>query len=297
MLFWRIVIGIPVVLILVGLFYLDELFFIRGVVLMPLFLVCLYFLCTELLNLLHAGGLHPRRSTVYIGTYMMTFCCWLICAGHNYIAEKNLTNEMLWKWSAGGASMGMILVLASGVLIAFVGEMWRYKRPGGVTINLAGAVFVMGYLGLLTCFLILLRMVHGILPLLSMVIVTKMNDTGAYTVGRLMGRHKLAPELSPKKTIEGGIGGVVFAVFGGWFFFNVLCPQNDVGVVGWASYSIVVALAGALGDLACSLIKRDVGIKDSGTLVPGFGGFLDLFDSLILAAPVAFFWWTFCLPT
>ena len=65
--------------------------------------------------------------------------------------------------------------------------------------------------------------------------------------------------------------------------------------MNWLLFGLVVALAGSLGDLAGSLVKRDVDKKDSGSMIPGFGGFLDLFDSLILAAPVAFFWWTFCV--
>ena len=190
--------------------------------------------------------------------------------------------------------MGILFTFAGGILIAFIGEMWRYKRPGGVTINLAAAIFMMGYLGLLSCFIILLRMTYGLLPLLAMISVVKMNDTGAYTVGRLLGRHKMAPELSPKKTIEGGGGGLVFAVFASWFFFYVL----KAGPATWPNvlfFGLAVAVSGALGDLAASLIKRDVGKKDSGSTIPGFGGLLDLFDSLILAAPVAFFWWTFCV--
>lgn len=295
MLSWRFAIGIPVVLTLIGLCWLDNILPVRGMILLPMFLICLFFLCKELLDLLHAGGLHPRRSTVYGGTFLMLICCWVICAGHNYMVDGGIPDNSRWEWGAGRASMGMILVFASGILIAFAGEMWRYKRPGGVTINLAGAVFVMAYLGLLCCFLVLMRMTYGIMELLSLVIVVKINDIGAYTVGRLLGRHKMAPELSPKKTIEGGLGGMLFAIFGAWFSFKVLMPSFEVHWIGWFSYGISVALAGALGDLAGSLIKRDVQIKDSGKLVPGFGGFLDIFDSIIISAPVAFFWWTFIL--
>ncbi|MDR1959732.1 MAG: phosphatidate cytidylyltransferase [Planctomycetaceae bacterium] len=296
MLIWRMVIGVPVVLLLIGLCILDNLFCIKGIVLLPLFGVCLFFLCKEFLDLLHAGGLYPRRFTVYGGTLLMTVSCWVICVGHDYMVCLDSAGHAAthWEWAAGRASMGMVLVFASGILVAFAGEMWRYKRPGGVTINLAGAVFAMAYLGLLACFLVLLRMVYGIGELLSYVMIVKMNDIGAYTVGRLLGRHKMAPELSPKKTIEGGLGGLAFALFGSWFSLTILMSRHT-DFIEWFSYGIAVALAGALGDLAGSLIKRDVQIKDSGTLVPGFGGFLDIFDSLLIAAPVAFFWWTLVL--
>jgi len=293
----RLLFAFPLVAVILGLAWVDEYIPVKGVALMPVFLISLSFLCRELLDLLSAGGLHPRRSTVYLGTFLMAVCCWVICVGHYhdrmYFPGMKNVDDVAWRWAAG-AAMGILFIFAGGILIAFAGEMWRYKRPGGVTINLAGSVFIMGYLGLLTCFIILLRMTFGLGPLLMMIAIVKMNDTGAYTVGRIFGRHKMAPELSPKKTIEGGFGGLVFAVTTSWFCFTFL-KTADVIVTNWLFFGLVVALAGSLGDLAGSLIKRDVGKKDSGSLIPGFGGFLDLFDSLILAAPIAFFWWTFCV--
>ncbi len=293
----RLLFALPTVAVILGLAWLDDRLVVKGVALMPVLLVSLAFLCRELLDLLSAGGLHPRRSSVYFGTFLMAVCCWIICVGHNndrlnFPGMGQLDDEA-WRWAAG-AAMGILFTFAGGILIAFAGEMWRYKRPGGVTINLAGAVFLMGYLGLLVCFIILLRMTYGLIPLLMMIAIVKLNDVGAYTVGRIFGRHKMAPELSPKKTIEGGFGGLAFAVFTSWFWFYFLQPAPAF-VPNWLFFGLAVAMAGSLGDLAGSLIKRDVGKKDSGSLIPGFGGFLDLFDSLILAAPVAFFWWTFCV--
>ena len=297
----RLLFAFPTIAVILGLAYIDDTLPIKGVALLPVLLVSLGFLCRELLDLLSDGGLYPRRSSVYLGTFVMAVCCWAICVGHyherwNFPGMKNL-DDVAWRWAAG-AAMGILFTFAGGILIAFAGEMWRYKRaymrPGGVTINLAGAVFIMGYLGLLTCFIILLRMTYSLIPLLMMIAIVKMNDTGAFTVGRIFGRHKMAPELSPQKTIEGGIGGLIFAEFTSWFCFYFLKPAPAT-VTNWLFFGLAVALAGSLGDLAGSLIKRDVGKKDSGSLIPGFGGFLDLFDSLILAAPVAFFWWTFCV--
>ena len=294
----RLLFAFPIIAVILGLAWLDAALPVKGVALMPVLLISLGFLCRELLDLLSAGGLQPRRSSVYIGTFLMGVCCWIICVGHDhermYFPGMKDLDDVAWKWAAG-AAMGILFTFPGGILTAFIGEMWRYRRPGGVTINLAGAVFIMGYLGLLTCFIILLRMTYGLVPLLMMIAIVKMNDSGAYTIGRIFGRHKMAPELSPKKTIEGGIGGLVFAVAASWFCFTFLNPPASDRVTNWLFFGLAVALSGSLGDLAGSLIKRDVGKKDSGTLIPGFGGFLDLFDSLILAAPVAFFWWTFCV--
>ena len=293
----RLLFALPTITVVLGLAWLDGQLEIKGVALMPVLLVSLGFLCRELLDLFSAGGVHPRRSSVYLGTFLMAVCCWAICVGHYherwYFPGMRQLDDAAWRWAAG-AAMGILFTFAGGILVAFIGEMWRYKRPGGVTINLAGAVFIMGYLGLLVCFIILLRMTYGLIPLLMMIAIVKMNDTGAFLVGRIFGRHKMAPELSPKKTIEGGIGGLIFAAFASWCFFYFFSPAR-VSAPNWLFFGLVVALAGSLGDLAGSLIKRDVGKKDSGSLIPGFGGFLDLFDSLILAAPVAFFWWTFCV--
>jgi phosphatidate cytidylyltransferase len=128
--------------------------------------------------------------------------------------------------------------------------------------------------------------------------VVKMSDVGAYTVGRLAGRHKLAPVLSPGKTIEGALGGLLFACLGSWIALRWVLPAMTGAVAvysnwGWLVYGLLVGLAGILGDLAESLIKRDVGRKDSSDWLPGFGGVLDMLDSVLLAAPVAYLCWAF----
>jgi phosphatidate cytidylyltransferase len=175
--------------------------------------------------------------------------------------------------------------------------MRRYHHPGGVTINLAGAVFAIGYLGLLSCFMIQLYMAYGILAVLSLVLVTKMCDIGAFTVGKMLGWHKMTPVLSPNKTIEGAIGGVLFSCIGAWFWFDVILVHfdgaNRTATLGWLTFGIAVALIGMVGDLGGSLIKRDSQMKDSGHLVPGFGGILDVFDSLLMTAPIGYFFWVF----
>ncbi|MGL6194266.1 MAG: phosphatidate cytidylyltransferase [Thermoguttaceae bacterium] len=309
MLYWRLCIGIPVVVGIGILSYSDMLvadwFKVRGLVLMPLFLITICFLCSEVLELLAAGGLHPRRSTVYSGTIGMTFFCWLACVLEGYMSDIPVgpLSEDGWNWAAT-ASVWTLLALAIGIMIAFAGEIHRYSKPGGTTVNLAGAVFAITYIGLLSCFIVQLRMAFGIAAVLSLVVVTKMCDTGAYTVGHLFGRHKMVPGISPGKTIEGTIGGIVFAVFGSWLWFNHIKPlafstsfihaeATPSTIFGWLSFGIVVAASGALGDLAESLIKRDVKRKDSSRWMPGLGGFLDIFDSLLLAAPIAYAWWAF----
>ena len=148
-----------------------------------------------------------------------------------------------------------------------------------------------------------LRLGWGIGALASWIIVVKMGDIGAYTVGRLIGRHKMAPAISPGKTIEGAIGALLFACLGSWLTFSWLAMPEFRWLVppesiepspwwGWITFGLLMGVTGIIGDLAESLLKRDVGWKDSGNWLPGFGGVLDVLDSLLLSAPFACFCWS-----
>ncbi len=125
-----------------------------------------------------------------------------------------------------------------------------------------------------------------------------MGDIGAYTVGRLIGRTRLSPTISPGKTVEGAFGAIVFACAGAYISFNVILqllpsrlPLNPGIPGGWLVFGLAMAVAGMVGDLAESLLKRDVGVKDSSSWMPGFGGVLDILDSLLLSAPIAWLLW------
>ncbi|MFA9375398.1 MAG: phosphatidate cytidylyltransferase [Lachnotalea sp.] len=117
-------------------------------------------------------------------------------------------------------------------------------------------------------------------------------DTCAYCVGMLIGKHKLAPKLSPKKSIEGGIGGVLGAAFIGVIYSLVIgryLINKQSPLIEYAIISAIGAILSQIGDLAASAIKRNHEIKDYGTLIPGHGGILDRFDSVIFTAPVIYF--------
>jgi phosphatidate cytidylyltransferase len=129
-----------------------------------------------------------------------------------------------------------------------------------------------------------------------MVIATKFGDIGAYTLGRLFGKRKMAPRLSPGKTWMGGLGALLFSALAGWAWLQFATPlfNADWQPPAWylsLFYGAVLGVAGLLGDLCESLIKRDVGNKDSARLMPGFGGLLDLLDSILFAGPVAYLLW------
>ncbi|MFY0252974.1 phosphatidate cytidylyltransferase [Chitinophaga sp. 30R24] len=124
-----------------------------------------------------------------------------------------------------------------------------------------------------------------LIPLLLIIFIW-INDTMAYIVGSLIGRTPFAPAISPKKTIEGTVGGMILAVaaagiYGHFWGSEYLAQQH------WIALSLIAAIFGTIGDLIESKLKRMAGVKDSGKIMPGHGGFLDRFDSLLLAAPFA----------
>lgn len=124
---------------------------------------------------------------------------------------------------------------------------------------------------------------------------TFLNDTGAYFAGRFFGRHKLAPIVSPKKTWEGAIGGVLTAMFAGAavkYVFDRWVPDGNLvrfPYLGCVLVGFLLGISGILGDLTESLIKRDADIKDSGSILPGHGGMLDRIDALLFTLPVTYY--------
>lgn len=124
---------------------------------------------------------------------------------------------------------------------------------------------------------------NPILPL-TVFIFLWVSDTGAYCIGSLFGKHRLFERISPKKSWEGSIGGGIFAIFAALIFAHYFDFMN---MLQWIGLAIVVIVFGTWGDLTESLLKRKLGIKDSGNVLPGHGGLLDRFDSSLMAIPAA----------
>lgn len=286
MLRWRLLLGGMLIAALVGLVRLDYLSSVPATWLFPLAVLAAVGAASEVVSLLAAGGRRPLASVIYGGTLA--------------VIASNAIPLFVLRESDPLARLGWpLLAFTLSVLAALVGEMIRYRRPGGVMVNVALAVFGVAYAGLLLTFAVQLRVLgqgnEGLVALVALIAVVKFGDTGAYTVGRLIGRHKMAPIISPGKTWEGAGGAVVFALLGSWLSFTQLPRWMAAPIAqpswAWIVFGLVVGLAGLLGDLAESLFKRDVGSKDSSTWMPGFGGVLDLLDSILFAAPVAFICW------
>jgi phosphatidate cytidylyltransferase len=187
---------------------------------------------------------------------------------------------------------------AVAVLIMFTLAIWL-RGPGArplsaVAVTLFGVVYTGGMLS----FGVALRYhnyavgrMAGTLLLLLPILLTWVNDIGAYALGRLFGRRKLLPSVSPGKTVAGAIGGVALAVVFTWAYVKwAMVPYAELGLAPWAIIVVALALsiAAQVGDLAESLLKREAKVKNSSGLIPGHGGVLDRLDSLLFVLPTAY---------
>lgn len=187
-----------------------------------------------------------------------------------------------------------------GFLAAIFREMWIFRGPNRIVFRLGLTAFILIYLGILPSFLAQLRWPAGersTVALALAVFVPKGNDIGAYftgkfLTGRLLGRTKMSPLLSPKKTWQGAIGGMIASVAVA-VGVQAMFPVIRHGWIGAIGFGLTVGIAGILGDLTESLIKRDLQTKDAAKSIPGFGGVLDVIDSLLFAGPVAYIWFRF----
>ncbi len=187
------------------------------------------------------------------------------------------------------------LALALGLAWTVTTQMARYAVQN-FTANLGATVLGMLYLGV--SFNLLGRIAmdddpvgRGTWLLLAFVAAVKFGDITAYFGGRAFGRHKMAPRISPGKTWEGFTCSFVGAVGGSYLVHAISLACGGSAFAGWwqpAVWGIVLGPLGVLGDLAESALKRDAQVKDSGSMLPGFGGWLDLLDALLLAAPIGF---------
>jgi phosphatidate cytidylyltransferase len=189
--------------------------------------------------------------------------------------------------TTGAAIMNSAVTL---VLIGSLAFYSRHKQVDGMVTAAGGALFAFVYLGMMFGFLVLMRREVSAWVVLWVLVSTKASDIGAYFVGRSIGRHKLIPWLSPGKTWEGFFGGVVFSALVACLGTLVL-SWGGVTTISWGAglvMGVIFGVVGPVGDLVMSLVKRDAGVKDAGTVLPGFGGVLDVIDSVLLAAPAAF---------
>lgn len=202
-------------------------------------------------------------------------------------------------FEVAGYGAGLILILAPNLpepaflvivcLLLIVLAVYSVSRTGGAyaatASTLFGVIYVCGPFAIA-------RDLHAASPhwLFFVLVVAWTGDTAAYFVGRAIGRHKLAPSMSPGKTWEGTIASVVAAILAGVFYWHHHLRFVDAGIAAAVCLSLSVNVAGQIGDLAESALKRSAGVKDSGSLLPGHGGALDRMDNFLFAVPAAYLW-------
>ncbi|MCC7476569.1 MAG: phosphatidate cytidylyltransferase [Pirellulales bacterium] len=302
MLRFRLLFGALFIAALVVLCWLDGVAARPGTFLLPLAVVVGWMGVVELKRMYVQRGWKPNSCVMHSGVLLAVLLSGLpvIWPG----VARSVPGQLGW----------LAIALVAGLLNALVGELRRFDTKRPTTVYLGLEAFSILYLGGLLGFIVQLRALSGgsfgeegrvgMLALVSLLAIVKMSDTGQYTAGRLFGKHKLAPSISPGKTWEGVAGGALFAIVAAVIVFGWAGPQITGRPGGCAAlmadlarlarvtgFAIALTAAGILGDLAESVLKREAGVKDSSAWMPGFGGVLDLLDSLLGAAPVAYLLW------
>ncbi len=300
MLAHRLVIGLTMVAAFLAVIILDE-FLAPWFPLWLLTVTVAVVACArELVGLLGATTAKPSGNSVYGGVVTLIAANWL----------PHVVDELgRWHYSPGVevphdtlrpiTVMGWPLwAFVSVLMVTFVSQSVQFKRGRATMATISGTVLAIAYIGLLGGFIIQMRWLegtyHGLIPLATLVAAAKGADTGAYTLGRIAGRNKLWPAVSPNKTIEGALGGLLFGVGFVLIITAVARYLLHAQTLSWTAavgFGVVVSIAAMLGDLMESMIKRDCAQKDASDTLPGFGGVLDVLDSLLFAGPVAYGYW------
>jgi phosphatidate cytidylyltransferase len=291
MLGWRLLISAILIPLLLGLFRIDHVIGQAAPILAAFAAVLSIRSAWELSDLFSTRSSPDRRPMQMLGSCATALAAWIPA----WCWEKPLLD------AAPFASLGpMALVFAICLLVLFIQEAAHFKVPGQTFESLGVSLLIIAYSGFLLGVTAQLRWVAGgkagYLVLGSLIIAAKTCDVGAYTFGRLFGKTKMTPVLSPGKTWAGAVGGIATSTFASWawltfvpYYFNKSWGASPA----WAAclFGAAVGLTGMIGDLMESLLKRDAGKKDSAALFPGFGGLLDLLDSILYAGPVAYALW------
>ena len=261
--------AVYVILLLASILYSTESFLI----LFGIFLIISLF---EFCNLIKVNKLIPVITGASIYLFITFFS--------NYDRSKNVDIPTLDN-----------ILLATTLLISIKCIFFLFDNKNQEINNLSKYLYLLGYITL--PFVFITKISFGINAynpkiVIGLFILIWTNDTFAYIVGKSIGKHKLFEKISPKKTIEGFLGGLIFAIFAGYLISSYLIKPSaqfsDKSILIWMIIAAIVGVIGTVGDLIESKFKRIAGVKDSGKIMPGHGGVLDRLDSVIFVAPFIF---------
>lgn len=219
-----------------------------------------------------------------------------LCAGcmYEYFTISGYSSKTSFTFAICGALMSPLLLYPEWLFIPFLGGLLIYLYLFLTSTNTLQSQFqvALGFIYILFPFVAFTAIpnhpavIEQQVPsaiLIFMMIVTWAHDSMAFTVGKLLGRHKLAPSISPGKTVEGSLGGLFFGIIAAC----ICIGDMKASTIFWG---LLVGLGALFGDLAESKFKRWKGVKDSGNILPGHGGFLDRLDAMLWTAPITYFW-------
>ncbi len=234
----------------------------------------------------HRGILVHRPLNIGLGVLFISLVAWRSMVEPGLVPMPILgpgATAISWRWD---------VFWPATIIIIFIRQFLRentFEALGG----LATTLFGLAYVAALFSYFFYIRTTdpaQGAWLVLYLVLVTKLGDAGAYTIGNLIGRHILVPRISPRKTTEGFVAATLVSIIVAVLAQPLLGTQQIFGQaptpVLCAIMGLILGIVGQLGDLAESLLKRDCQVKDSGTLLPGLGGVLDVVDSLLFTAPL-----------
>jgi len=215
-----------------------------------------------------------------------------LCNSVGFFAVASLILNGYYKF----ISIDALLLIIFTLLLVF--EL--FKNKGSAINNISSTLMAIAYAGIFSAAIIEVREFYSTVPItysyggmiiISIFITLWMTDSAAYFIGTAIGKHKLFPRVSPNKSWEGAIAGFLFALITSVVLKIFLL--NFLSIIDVIAFGIIIGVFGQIGDLIESLIKRDAGVKDSSSIIPGHGGFFDRFDSLLFSVPIIYLYMKF----